>query len=173
MTLFLVLLLVLFNSTAWAMDLGVAGGISGAGQGLSQSMSQMQTFAAQAFLQAERERMDREREERAYQAQIERDERAYQHQLKMQQLQQQQRARPTPQAVASQPTTMQIETAKLDKLRPGWRQIVGPQPTKEYPELSPYRAWLAKQPKAYQRRLDQSVNAEEINESIGEFLEAH
>ena len=62
------------------------------------------------------------------------------------------------------PSTEEI----LNSLRPGWRTIIGATGSDV-----PYRQWLKQQPKAYQRRINDSAGPEEINESIGEFLESN
>lgn len=56
---------------------------------------------------------------------------------------------------------------KLNGLRPGWRQIIGSAGSD-----APYRQWLKRQPKAYQKVINNSATAEEINESIEEYLAA-
>ncbi|MEP6891229.1 MAG: hypothetical protein ABI955_11115 [Nitrospirota bacterium] len=53
----------------------------------------------------------------------------------------------------------------LNSLRPGWRAIIGT-PGSD----APYRQWLKRQPKAYQKLINDSASPEEINESIDEFL---
>ena len=53
----------------------------------------------------------------------------------------------------------------LNSLRPGWRTIIGAAGSD-----APYRQWLKRQPKAYQKLINDVVSPEEINESINEFL---
>lgn len=53
----------------------------------------------------------------------------------------------------------------LNSLRPGWRTIIGAAGSD-----APYRQWLKRQPKAYQKLINDVASPEEINESINEFL---
>lgn len=65
----LVVLLLCTPSFATAGDLGMAGAISGAGQGMQQGLASMQSFLAQQALMEQQETYRREREERAMQQQ--------------------------------------------------------------------------------------------------------
>jgi hypothetical protein len=57
------------------------------------------------------------------------------------------------------------EMQKMNVLRPDWQRIVG-----KTGSTTVFRRWLAKQPKAYQRMIEASSTAAELNESIEEFL---
>src|SRR5690349_8909712 len=57
------------------------------------------------------------------------------------------------------------EMQKMNGLRPNWQKIVG-----KTGSTTVFRRWLAKQPKAYQRMIEAATTAEELNESIEEFL---
>ena len=63
-------ILVFMSGSAHAMDLGWAGAMSGAGKALADSASQWQALEAQQALMEQQARIEREREERAYQRQM-------------------------------------------------------------------------------------------------------
>jgi hypothetical protein len=155
-----------------------AGALSGAGQAFGQGMLNPQSGFIQQGLMEERmkhelemewlrqeherkmleKRADEERQRReAYERQ--RAERRYQNAVW-----------PENRRVAD--VTPEEGALDLTQLRPNWREIVGSPDTNGVISDTAYRRWLANQPKAYQRRMLESTDAAELNESIGEFLNA-
>lgn len=66
------------------------------------------------------------------------------------------------------------ETRRLTKKHSDWKEVIGPHPTtlKAGEPMSAYHQWLLTQPKAYQDTLNNSVDSDEIGESIVKFKEA-
>lgn len=51
---------------------------------------------------------------------------------------------------------------ELEAIYPDWREIIGAAPTE-------FRNWLARQPKAYQQKINDTWSPDDIVEAIGRF----
>lgn len=133
-------LVVGMQGIASAQDLGLAGGISGAGQGVGQAMQMWQQGMIQQELQAQRVKAEREREERMHQYQREREDAAYR-----------------TQNAAVEDNAIRT----LDRTHPGWRRVTA--------EGGAFRQWLATQPQSYQQLLLATSDPAIIGASIDQF----
>lgn len=162
------------STQAHAGDLGWAGALSGAGKAMGDSLATYQSMLLQRQLLEERDRMEREREERAYQRQQEREraerlnaeqaERAGYERARAEYLQLLEANRRPTEYQQLMTEDQQTAPAKLLQRHPDWEAVVGPKDSQ-----TPFRTWLATQPAAYQRIILGSWDPNEIGESIDRF----
>jgi len=174
----LILLLLFIPSVLHAGDLTSAGTISGFDQGPQQSLLNYHDLLAQEALQRrqmahqmETDRLQAEEQARQDQARRDAELGAY---TRAREAQQANRKKSTAEHIKIQ-AQLQANLKRVDEeekmvsqmtaLQPNWQEVVG-----KPGSHTPYRQWLAQQPKAYQRHINETMDPKELHESITEFL---
>jgi len=142
---------------ASAGDLGLAGGISGAGKAMGDSLAAMQSGLIMQQMMEQQAYFQREQDERAYQAQRERDAATHQRQMEYQRA----ALRSQGDIEAERTRVLQQEAVgQLTRTHPDWKAVV---------DDTRYRQWLAAQPATYQQLINDSWDPLVIGASIDQF----